>query len=323
MGDHTEYAECFKEFAHLMGRRFKRTKMVSMDFQPKKGIIDVDYKTTHFTLKLPRYILAKDKVSELLSAKQALLQELGTLRHRMLSEEQPSQEDIAAFTAKAQEVDDVNSMLEDLRGRLGEQRQRMGQAMDAIQQRIVDAKRMQAPLLEEMAQEPDDGIRSQRMTQYLEVGLEGNVAEACRELKEAKNIRYLPERIMVKTPSCKRRKGAKAVPEAKAKVDEPDAVEPKAKEKVKAKAPKVKSEAKEKAKAKLAKDILEESGFKFKTKEECMSRKRLANYYMSKDDMLDLIQKTPTVLEHMPKGFKAMSKEGLCDILFTIPDDGN
>lgn len=55
--------------------------------------------------------------------------------------------------------------------------------------------------------------------------------------------------------------------------------------------------------------------FKFKTTEECKSTKRSANYYMSKDDIMKVIDTNPDIKVMMPPKYKALSKNELCDEL--------
>ena len=58
------------------------------------------------------------------------------------------------------------------------------------------------------------------------------------------------------------------------------------------------------------------SNFKFKTHAECSSAKRTAEYFMTKDDIIKQIQNEPELLAHMPKGYKSLSKDKLCEYLF-------
>lgn len=56
--------------------------------------------------------------------------------------------------------------------------------------------------------------------------------------------------------------------------------------------------------------------FKFKTKEECSTSKRSAQFYMTKDEIVKTIESTPELIDHMPKKYKSMKKEEICDHLF-------
>ena len=56
--------------------------------------------------------------------------------------------------------------------------------------------------------------------------------------------------------------------------------------------------------------------FKFKTKEECTTRKTSQPYYMSKDNIVEEIEKTPEIKKLMPAKYKTLPKEKICDYLF-------
>lgn len=56
--------------------------------------------------------------------------------------------------------------------------------------------------------------------------------------------------------------------------------------------------------------------FKFKNKEECTTRKTSQPYYMSKDNIVEEIEKTPEIKKLMPAKYKTLPKEKICDYLF-------
>ena len=56
--------------------------------------------------------------------------------------------------------------------------------------------------------------------------------------------------------------------------------------------------------------------FKAKNKDECASNKRSAPYYMNKDDLVKNIEKEKILKEIMPKNYKSLPKEKICEHLF-------
>lgn len=58
--------------------------------------------------------------------------------------------------------------------------------------------------------------------------------------------------------------------------------------------------------------------FKFKSNTECKSSKRSASYFVSKSDLIDIIQKDAELSKIFPKNYKSKSKEKLCDILVPL-----
>ena len=65
-----------------------------------------------------------------------------------------------------------------------------------------------------------------------------------------------------------------------------------------------------KANKQLLKDL-----FKFSSVDECASNKRSMEYYMSKQDILDIIEDNPDIKRTMPPKYKTMKKEDLCKVL--------
>lgn len=61
-------------------------------------------------------------------------------------------------------------------------------------------------------------------------------------------------------------------------------------------------------------DVLE-TQFKFKNLNDCKSKKRSALYFMSKDDIIKVIHNNPDMKSKMPKNYKLLKKEDICDIL--------
>jgi hypothetical protein len=72
------------------------------------------------------------------------------------------------------------------------------------------------------------------------------------------------------------------------------------------------------AKANVAQEVIDMSDFKFKTLEQCTSMKRAAATYMSKDEILNVIQNKPHLVKRMPKGYAKATKEQLCQALFKM-----
>lgn len=66
------------------------------------------------------------------------------------------------------------------------------------------------------------------------------------------------------------------------------------------------------------KDAIVWTDFKFKTFDECASLKRSAKTYMSKDDILEVIRKRPSLKKRMPAGYSSASKEALCKVIFDM-----
>lgn len=58
--------------------------------------------------------------------------------------------------------------------------------------------------------------------------------------------------------------------------------------------------------------------FNFKTRDECKSSSRSKGYYISKKDLVDIIEKDPELSKAFPKGFKKQPKEAICDTLFGV-----
>lgn len=69
--------------------------------------------------------------------------------------------------------------------------------------------------------------------------------------------------------------------------------------------------------AKIEKEIKEKiaTNFKFSTLAECISSKRTASYYMSKEDLVKAISSDKELLKIMPSGFKKLKKEHICKML--------
>lgn len=84
-------------------------------------------------------------------------------------------------------------------------------------------------------------------------------------------------------------------------------------------APMTSKSSKEKAKRQWVSDALASTGFTFKTAEECASRRRLAEHYMSKDDLLRVLAQNPEVTARMPQHYLNATKEELCGYLFKEP----
>ncbi len=61
-----------------------------------------------------------------------------------------------------------------------------------------------------------------------------------------------------------------------------------------------------------------EKRFRFKTKEECISKKTSAVYYMSKNELVDVLDKNPDLVSrfNIPK-YKSMNKADICTAIFS------
>lgn len=69
------------------------------------------------------------------------------------------------------------------------------------------------------------------------------------------------------------------------------------------------------AKKKLIETLLKDNGFKFENAEQCATAKRSLAHYMSKDDIISVIESKKHIAEKMPKGYKSYSKDKICDVL--------
>ena len=56
--------------------------------------------------------------------------------------------------------------------------------------------------------------------------------------------------------------------------------------------------------------------FKFSKKSECESRETSKPYYISKKDLLNVIESNPDLTARFPKGYKSLKKEDLCGVIF-------
>ncbi len=57
---------------------------------------------------------------------------------------------------------------------------------------------------------------------------------------------------------------------------------------------------------------IKEKLFKFKNIDECASKKRTMTYYMSRQDIIDIIDKDIKIKKLMPSNYKTLAKEDLC-----------
>jgi hypothetical protein len=55
--------------------------------------------------------------------------------------------------------------------------------------------------------------------------------------------------------------------------------------------------------------------FKFQNKEECISKAKSKEYYMSKDELIKIIDDNPDIKLIMPSNYKSLTKEKICEIL--------
>lgn len=58
--------------------------------------------------------------------------------------------------------------------------------------------------------------------------------------------------------------------------------------------------------------------YKFNDKEQCSSKQRSKEYYMTKDDILKEIESNDTLKNLMPTNYKSLTKEKLCEFLFAL-----
>jgi hypothetical protein len=72
------------------------------------------------------------------------------------------------------------------------------------------------------------------------------------------------------------------------------------------------------AKTSMVKHIIL-SSFPFKTREECVSKKRLAEHYMTKEDIVKVINQSAEIKSVVPVNYKSLKKDELCDALFALP----
>ena len=72
----------------------------------------------------------------------------------------------------------------------------------------------------------------------------------------------------------------------------------------------------EKQEAKPDKNKDKPSTYPFSTEEECLSNKRSAKYYISKSDLIDLLNGDNSVPVSFKKGIKKRSKDELCKEVF-------
>jgi hypothetical protein len=74
-------------------------------------------------------------------------------------------------------------------------------------------------------------------------------------------------------------------------------------------------------KEKVKKTLLDSwplSLFKFRTNAECKSSKRSASYFVSKSDLIEIIQKDAELSKMFPKNYKSKSKDELCDVIVPL-----
>lgn len=65
------------------------------------------------------------------------------------------------------------------------------------------------------------------------------------------------------------------------------------------------------------KELLKKT-YKFKDKEQCSSKQRSKEYYMTKDDILKEIESNNKLKNLMPTNYKSLTKEKLCEVLFHL-----
>jgi hypothetical protein len=58
--------------------------------------------------------------------------------------------------------------------------------------------------------------------------------------------------------------------------------------------------------------------FPFKTKDQCNSRETSQKYYLSKDDVLKVIDSDEELKDLFPAGYKSLKKQDICNLLFNI-----
>ena len=55
--------------------------------------------------------------------------------------------------------------------------------------------------------------------------------------------------------------------------------------------------------------------FPFKSVGECNTKKRTEPFFITKENLIKIIERNPKILEKMPKNYKKLSKEQLCSNL--------
>jgi hypothetical protein len=82
---------------------------------------------------------------------------------------------------------------------------------------------------------------------------------------------------------------------------------------VKKKQPKLSDEQKGKIVSNI-KTMLKDK-FKFVSKDECVSKAKSKSYYMSKEEILKVIEDNPEIKQSMPKNYKSLNKDQLCEYM--------
>jgi len=73
---------------------------------------------------------------------------------------------------------------------------------------------------------------------------------------------------------------------------------------------------KDRAKKQWVRDMLSNTGFSFKTADECAMKRHLTSHYLSKNDIIRVLDANPDYAEALPPSYKTATKEQLCGMLF-------
>jgi len=322
------YAESFIEYHQLKAKLYKRAlKTVSVD-SIKKGVAKYTNGNRRVEIQLTVYENAKQKLGELRQEMVEKMKALSEVRNFILYAN-ASHEQLKAYETIHGEVEGIHARMDQIMLQMNEaQRMRYMNGVE-MKQTFDMVKESQSQLYDEAMLPRDDASATIRATEtYIKAAKAHDIESKRNALDDSAIKMRMPVFLTIQEGNVivTMKKQGKSKGNDNDEVEEDNAVDnavDKADEKAAKEAPPTinldivspKKKHTKEAKKKFVQDALDVLEFRFANKEECASLKRSAKHYMSKDDIVQVIESKPDLVRRIPE-YKKLSKNDLCEVLF-------
>jgi hypothetical protein len=293
------YPEYYKKYLSFLKDKNKSGVDITHDDHGNPKVVA---KSETFTLNLPKY-QEYDKSIENLSKEIDLLgKKYKGLCSQMYLTENATQKNVSEFEKTSSRLRELQRQLQFLQNEKAEHQLRRQQTSRVIEYQFEEYDNRQRTLFDTIDQGEPERIAATLIKNQSEF----QPLEKRKLLRLAQRMEFAPiYKTMEEGTVVVNGRKIQPVVEVPAVVPAPVFGDKKT------------QELKKTMKKTIVKDILNDPEFNFSTIEECVSKKRLAKHYMSKEDILEVISVRDDIRARMPKGYKTLTKEALCQLIFS------
>tara|TARA_B100000963_G_C22636949_1_gene678112 strand:+ start:274 stop:1254 length:981 start_codon:yes stop_codon:yes gene_type:complete len=279
--------------------------------------IELKYNSMHIVITKPKYKDIFKEIELIKKEKKELLVDYNNLQYKILHDlnNQTDFKNYKETITKLKELD--NKVKEYLEYYIKINEMNRNEYKENLKKRN-DIKTKKIELYEDILQEQDSILNKKRIIDYLNFG-----NQYYSTFDKTEN---LIDYVIVKLPEIEekniiKKKVKKEIQEIKPKLKKTDEeIEKEKRSKLKKKIKKKLNSKSQQDLNKLEKEVKDKflKLFIFKNEKECSDKKRTAEHYMKKPEIIDIIKRSKDIEKRLPENYKTLSKPEICKEIFKL-----